>query len=147
MHAIGKQILDATTIPETSDGSLSQIVDFLTQPDNVKKMIDFSELGLPALAAVVHELEKYFADSQFALNFDAPDKNAPHRRDIGWLIKAVMKRFGYAPVELKDEKGRPYQMRIGKYAKSRYFSTSAVYRRQEGVRPDYEINCEIVQTF
>ncbi len=137
--------LRASKIQDTSDHTVAQIMDFLSSPESIDAMLVMTKLGQPALAGVVHELEEKFAYSDFPLHHDAPDQNAPNRRNVGWMVKFIMGRMGYKPKKDIDAS----DTYLKKFAKSKYFSTSAVYEVDEtlfmGI-PDYVLELKLVRT-
>ncbi len=104
------------------------IMDYLSSPESVNKMIVLADLGLPSLSGVVKELENRFANcTLFPLNHNAPDCNAPNRRNIGWMVKYIMREYGYTPtIKGLDANGNT---RIGKFSGSKYFGNAAVYAK------------------
>lgn len=135
MNAIGKSYLDNTCMDPNNEG-LQQVVDFLSQPSSVYKMIIASDMGLSAITPVVKELEeKYGSCTGFELNLDS-SANASNRRTVGWIIKDIMSHFGYEPIEASDARRR-----LRKFSGNKYFLTGAIYIKTcEGV---YHINTEI----
>lgn len=130
MTQITQKFFMESSIPQTPD--TENIMDFLSSPESVGLMIAMSKVGLPALTGVVRELENQFAAcATFPLNHNAPDSNAPNRRNIGWMIRYVMREYGYTPntrnVRISDD--AVPRTRIGKFAGSKYFATSAVYEK------------------
>ncbi len=131
MRKIARKILEKTSIEKNKD--TKAIVDFIASPDSVARMIAATKAGKPALAGIVKELELRFGNCKgFPLNHDAPDKNAPNRRNIGWFVKYVMAEHGYAPISNSE------RTRIGADSGSKYFGSAAVYERVEKV-PAHEI--------
>ena len=115
------------------------VFDFLSDPDNVNLMIAATQFNLPAITGVVRELEKRFGnDPDFPLNTDAPNHNAPNRRNVGWMIRFIMAKYGYQPISEKNG----LQSRIpasyiphnsksssgSDYIYPKYFQTAARYR-------------------
>ena len=115
MRLITKKFFESSLIEKNED--TIAVMDFLSNPVNVQKMINASEAHYPALSAVVAELEEKFAYSEgFPLHHDAPDKNAKNRRNVGWMVRFVMREFGYTPIEKSD------RTRIGSNSGSKYFA-------------------------
>ena len=137
MKDIVKNFLNSSKIPETPNHTVEKIMDFLTEPESIQAMILMSELEQPALSGVVKKLEEKFAYSDFPLHRNAIDKNAPNRRNVGWMVKYVMREFGYTPIR-EDS----VQTRIGKYSKAQHFSTAAVYEKTIE-RPNYTLTLKI----
>ena len=115
------------------------IMDFLSLPESVNKMIIASEMGLPAITPIVKELEDRFENSGLSpLNHKGENQNAVHRQNVGRMIKFVMSQFGYVPVD----GGLSERARIPKFAQSKHFSTSAIYAKKKDSR--YKIEVKIV---
>ena len=138
MNMITKGFLETTEIQETPNKTVEKIMDFLTEPESVNAMILMSDIGQPALSGIVKKLEDKFAYSDFPLHRDAPDKNAPNRRNIGWIVRYVMREFGYAP--LRED---VLQARIGKFSGSKYFTTAAVYHKTNET-PNHSLELRII---
>ena len=104
------------------------IMDFLSLPESVNKMIIASEMGLPAITPIVKELEDRFENSGLSpLHHQGENQNAVHRQNVGRMIKFVMSQFGYVPVD----GGLSERARIPKFAQSKHFSTAAIYAKKE----------------
>ena len=115
------------------------IMDFLSVPESVNKMIIASEMGLPAITPIVKELEDRFENSGLSpLHHKGENQNAVHRQNVGRMIKFVMSQFGYVPVD----GGLSERARIPKFAQSKHFSTAAIYAKKEDSR--YKIEVKIV---
>ena len=115
------------------------IMDFLSLPESVNKMIIASEMGLPAITPIVKELEDRFENSGLSpLHHKGKNQNAVHRQNVGRMIKFVMSQFGYVPVD----GGLSERARIPKFAQSKHFSTAAIYAKRED--PRYKIEVKIV---
>ena len=139
MNLITKQFMERTRIVETPNHTVEKIMDFLTTKESVNAMEVMSRLGQPALAGVVKDLEDKFANSDFPLHFDGPGANSANRRAVGWMIKFVMGSFGYVPKACDSS-----DMYLKKFAKAKYFKSSAVYELPDDVIPDYELKLRIV---
>lgn len=139
MNDIGLSYMAKTTVPTPNSG-LYDVVDFLSSPSSINKMIVASELGLPALTGVVQELEeKYSSLPGFELNYDADDKNAPNRRTVGWIIKHILKQFGYYPKEDTITE----RSRLRRFSKNKYFHSGAIYVKvSEG---KYELDLNLIK--
>jgi len=99
------------------------VMDFLCEPQNVKKMIEASNNHSPALSAVVGELEERFAYADgFPLNTDNT-KNAANRRNVGWMVRYVMREYGYYPIKSSDK------TRIGRKTGAKYFQNASLYQQ------------------
>ena len=75
------------------------IFDFLNQDANIIKMIDFSEMGKPALAGCISDLETFF-DNMQEPTIDFSDGFT--RTVIGRMVKAILNPFGYRPTTQKS---------------------------------------------
>lgn len=116
------------------------IMEFLSSPESVNKMIIVSDLGIPAITPVVRELEEKFANSNLSpLHHDGKNQNAVHRQNVGRMIKFIMAQFGYVPVD----GGLSERARIPKFAGSEHFSTAAVYKKLQV--PKYNIEVKSVE--
>lgn len=135
MKQLSKDFFKCSSIPHNLD--TEAVMDFLSSDESVNKMIVMSELGLPALAGVVKELEDRFADSVgFPLNHNATNSNAPNRRNIGWMVRFIMKKYGYKPIEAGYTTNNKGRTRIGKFTDSMYFETAAVYQKDKNINPE-----------
>lgn len=115
------------------------IMDFISLPESVNKMIIASEMGLPAITPIVKELEERFENSNLSpLHHQGKNQNAVHRQNVGRMIKFVMAQFGYLPVD----GGLSERARIPKIAQSKHFSTSAIYEKKGNCR--YKIDVKII---
>lgn len=91
------------------------VFDFLNQDDNIIKMIDYCEMGKPALAACVSELEA------FVDHFPHPAlllTDGFTRTVIGRMIKSILEPFGYRPTVQKS---------FPKTCNVKYFSSASCY--------------------
>lgn len=123
MNQIAENYLQKTSL-ESSNEDLKKIVQFLSKPETVNKMIVVSELGLPAITAIVQELESDYADlPAFELNLNKKE-NAANRRTVGWIIKYIMKQYGMFPMEVESSR-----MRLRKFSKNRYFLSGSIYSK------------------
>lgn len=91
------------------------IFDFLNQDDNIIKMIDYCEMGKPALAACVSELEA-FVDQLSNATVLLTDGFT--RTVIGRMIKSILDPFGYRPTVQKS---------FPKNCNVKYFSSASCY--------------------
>ena len=93
MSQITTDFFNSSTILPNED--TVRVMNFLSQPESVNRMIVMSKVGLPSLTGVVKELENLFGDCElFPLNHNAENSNAPNRRNIGWMVRFVMKAYG-----------------------------------------------------
>lgn len=92
------------------------VFDFLNQDQRIIRMIDCCEMGKPALAACVSELED-FVDGMPGADIDLTDGFT--RTAVGRMIKAILAPFGYRPT---------VQRSFPKTCRARYFSSASCYR-------------------
>ena len=121
---IVSEFLASTKMEKTQ--TVKDIMETLARPDNIAAMINASKLGLPALSAVVIELETRFDNRpDFPLHHNGEHANSKQRKNCGWMVKHVLSYFGYAPVR-KARIGVKIPTITGGTRDS-YFTTSAVY--------------------
>ncbi len=131
MRHITRQFFEDSSIDRNAD--TIAVMDFLASPQSVNKMIIATEKRSPALAGVVEELENRFADCEkFPLNHEGEGKNAKNRRNVGWMVRYIMREYGYTP--LADSE----RTRIGSNSGSRFFGNAAVYEKTED-NPNYHL--------
>ena len=133
-------ITDEYFIGSSIDNSDTRaIMDFISLPESVNRMIIASEMGLPAITPIVKELEKKFENSKLSpLHHEGKNQNAVHRQNVGRMIKFVMAQFGYIPVD----GGLSERARIPKFAESKHFSTAAIYAKKQNGK--YQIEIKLV---
>ena len=120
MRKIAKQILDKTTIGKNRD--IQAVVEFMSEPDSVNRMITATKAGKPALAGIAKELEQRYGDCK-----GMPLNNVANRRNIGWIVKYVMAEYGYEPLPNSE------RTRIGVDSGSKYFTSAAIFRKTDNV--------------
>ena len=114
MQEITKKFTSNTSMEINDD--VIKVFEFIASPDSVYQMIKSTEIGDPALTGIVHELEARFADCEgFPLNHEL------NRRNVGWMIKFVMREYGYTTIKNSE------RTRIPKKTGSVYFKNAAVY--------------------
>ena len=89
----------------------------LSRDENIIAMIDASDAGKPALTPVVTTLEDYY------FNYSSPEFNlaiSQIRSVIGCMIKTILSRFGYTPVEPASRR----QKELSNVASSKHFFMS-----------------------
>ena len=91
------------------------IFDFLNQDDNIIKMIDYCEMGKPALAACVSELEAFVDQISHPILLLTDGFT---RTVIGRMIKSILYPFGYRPTVQKS---------FPKTCNVKYFSSASCY--------------------
>lgn len=127
-----KEFFNSSKILDTPDGTVTKILDFLLKPEAIAAMELMTKFGHPALAGVVKELEEEFAKSDFPLHHNGPYKNSANRRNVGWMVRFVMGKFGYVP-----KKSSGSDRHLPKFAGSQYFGSAAVY--EETGKAEYEL--------
>lgn len=114
---------------------VEKMIGYLSEPTTVYKMIIASDLGLPALTLIAKELEVFFGkNSNFPVVATPNSKNATNRQNVGRMIKFVLSRYGYTPID----GGLSEQARIPAVSGAKHFSTSAIYKKTGN--PEYKIN-------
>lgn len=93
------------------------VFDFLNRDETIIDMIDYCEMGKPALAACVSALEA-LVDGLPQPQLDLTDGFT--RTVVGRMIKAVLEPFGYRPT---------MQKAFPKACHARYFASASCYRR------------------
>lgn len=122
MRQITEKFFESSTIEKNEDTIAT--MDFIACPESVCKMINATNAHYPALSGIVAELEEKFGDCEgFPLNHNAADKNAKNRRNVGWMVRFVMREFGYSPLEYSD------RTRIGSNSGSKYFGNASLYEK------------------
>ncbi len=102
------------------DVGMQEIFNFLCEERNVIKMVEYSDVKKPALAAVVLELEKKFGNSKES---GVDLKNEFTRTVIGRLIKYILADYGYIEPKQKD---LPNEIK----AQAKYFSSGSWYSKK-----------------
>lgn len=131
MRKIAKQILDKTTIGKNRD--IQAVVEFISEPDSVDRMITATRAGKPALAGIAKELEQRYGDCK-----GMPLNNVANRRNIGWIVKYVMAEYGYEPLPNSE------RTRIGVDSGSKYFTSAAIYKKVDNV-PAHDIITQSIE--
>jgi len=70
--------------------SMKDIYNFLSDPTSIDKMIKANDLGLPALAGVVKELENKFSNRT-----DIDLRKNEVRQLVGCMVEEIIHEFGY----------------------------------------------------
>lgn len=94
--------------------TLEKIFDYLTETDQIDKMMAVTAFGRPALEGVIEDIERLFPfNEEFNLLL-----NYNNRQLLGSVTRYIMGHYGYMP-------GKPKKMKKGHYVGS-----AIVYRRQ-----------------
>jgi len=137
LRVLTKEFFESSSIERTKDSV--EVMDFLASSKSIQKMLAATEKGFPALSGVVAELEEKYAFSEkFPLHHEAADKNAKNRRNVGWMVRFIMRKYGYTPVDNFE------RTRIGTSSGSKYFGNAAVYRKTEN-NPSYVSYYSVMQ--
>jgi hypothetical protein len=122
---------------------VDEVMEFLTKPESVYKMIIASEMGLPVLTLIGKELEIMFDEhSNFPVVYLGNDKNPTARQNVGRMIKVVMHEYGYTPVD----GGLSEQARIPAVSGAEYFSTSSIYRKTDEAKLEIKVSSNEVSS-
>lgn len=133
---IKTDFMKKTKILDVHNGAtgVEEVMDFLTDPITVDKMIIASEMELPVLTLIGMELEKKFdKNSNFPVVSMDDNKNATARQNVGRMIKFIMAQYGYTPVD----GGLSERARIPAISGTEHFSTSGIYKKTDEAK--YEI--------
>ena len=121
------------------DVGVRAIADFMFLPDTIYKLKLASDMGLPVLALVAHELEvKFDSKSNFPLQVTPTSKNSVYRQNVGRIAKYIMGELGYKPAG----GGLAERARIPAVSKAAYFNTSAIYKKNENSKYTLTVTCE-----
>ena len=101
-----------------NDDVMQDIFYFLSQDFVLTQLIDMSEMGKPALAPVVENVEHFFMDiTRHYVN--TLDDNFT-KQAVGLMIKTILEPFGYSVWKQKD---------LPKNSRATKFQSASVYRR------------------
>ncbi len=120
MRLITNAFFKASTIKKNK--SSIELFDFLAAPGSVSKMISASSFNLPALSAIVKDMEDRFAKSK-----EFPFSDVENRRAVGWMIRFIMEQYGYKRVTKSE------RTRIGVKSGAKYFKTAPIYEPQNSL--------------
>jgi hypothetical protein len=115
-----------------SDNQIAEeIYNLLADGENIYRMMIFSEIEIPALAASITKIEDLYGDQkQFELN------NSFVKQTMGVMVKDILRAFGYDNIKSKDiPKGL-----------SNYVNTAAVYKKLDSPTKKLKSSFEIVET-
>ena len=113
-----------------SDNQVAEkVYDLLADGENIYRMMIFSEIEIPALAASITKIEDLYGDQkQFELN------NSFVKQTMGVMVKDILRAFGYDNIKSKDiPKGL-----------SNYVNTAAVYKKLDSPTKNLESSFEII---
>lgn len=89
------------------------IFDILSKDENIITMIEMSEMGKPALAACVSQVEQYYDSRKFS-TFNL--KESFYKQSVGRMVKSIVSPFGYEPA-------------IPRRMSTKYFTSATSYRK------------------
>ena len=115
-----------------SDNQVAErVYDLLADGENIYRMMIFSELEIPALAASITKIEELYGDQEkFELN------NSFVKQTMGVMVKDILRAFGYDNIKSKDiPKGL-----------SSYVNTAAVYKKLDSPAKKLKSSFEIVES-
>jgi len=119
-----------------------EMVEYLSSPEVVFKMIIASNLKLPALTLMAHDLEQKFNESSnFPVIIYPDNANATARQNVGRIIKFVMGKYGYTPVV----GGLDERARIPAISNSQCFSTCAIYEKKDTEKWKLEVTATEIE--
>lgn len=136
---IKEDFLKRTKMIDVNNGKtgVEEVMDYLVNPAIINKMIIASEMDLPVLTLIAKDLEnKFDKNSNFPVVVTEGSKNALGRQNVGRMIKFIMAKYGYTPVDggLSSERAR-----IPAVSGTEYFSTSGIYKKTEDAVYEIEI--------
>jgi len=100
------------------DDDMQNIFHFLSKDFIIVQLIDMSEVGKPALAPVVENVEHFFTDTNKE-HTNSLDDNFT-KQAVGLMIKTILEPFGYVVWKQKD---------LPKNSHATKFQSASVYRR------------------
>lgn len=108
---------------------MQELFDLLNEDEKIIKMIESSDVGKPALAGCVGEVEAWYkAKENCTIDFEDPFT----RTVVGRLVKTVIAPFGYEVTKQKD---------FTKESKGEFFTSASCYK----YNPDATITMKIVK--
>ena len=114
-----------------SDNKIAEeIYSLLAKGENIYRMMVFSELEIPALAASITEIENLYGDQD---KFDLDDSFS--KQTMGVMVKDILRAFGYDNIKSKNiPKGL-----------SNYVNKAAVYKKMDSPNKKLESSFQIVE--
>ena len=101
-----------------NDEVMQNIFYFLSQDFVLTQLIDMSEVGKPALAPVVENVEHFFMDITKTYTHTLDDNFT--KQAVGLMVKTILEPFGYVVWKQKD---------LPKSSRATKFQSASVYRR------------------
>lgn len=107
-----------------------EIYELLADGENIYRMMIFSEIEIPALAASITKIEELYGDQEkFELN------NSFVKQTMGVMVKDILRAFGYDNIKSKDiPKGL-----------SNFVNTAAVYKKLNSPTKKLKSSFQIIQ--
>lgn len=91
---------------------------FLSTPATIHNMINFCEVGLPAISGIASIIEQNYASSSIF-----PISDFRNRQVVGKMVKYILGFYGYTP----QAGGLDERARLRNFSNSEYFKTASVY--------------------
>jgi hypothetical protein len=101
-----------------NDEVMQNIFYFLSKDFVLTQLIDMSEVGKPALAPVVENVEHFFMDITKTYTHTLDDNFT--KQAVGLMVKTILEPFGYVVWKQKD---------LPKSSRATKFQSASVYRR------------------
>lgn len=120
---------------------IEEMMDYLCEPSVVSKMLIASDMELPVLTLVAKGIEDRFDDkSNLSVVNRKGNSNATARQNVGRMVKHIMRQYGYTPID----GGLSERARIPAISESKYFSTSAIYKKTEEAKYEIKISSNLI---
>ena len=111
-----------------NDINAKKIFDLLSEDGNIIKMVEVSELGYPALAPCVKQVEEH--SDNMNMNFNDPFPKTA----VGKMVKTILKPFGYESTNQKE---------ISQNYRGEYFKSASCYKKTGKAKLEVIITKEI----
>ncbi|MFP7300526.1 hypothetical protein [Neobacillus niacini] len=116
-----------------NNSDAAAVFSYLSEPENIKNMIVFSDMQLPVLTGIVKSLEETFQTSKdFSLVVDS------NRQTVGKMISFIMDFFGYSPIRHISSS----EKRLRNFSGARYFKSSAIYEKTH--EPKLQLQLKVI---
>ena len=116
-----------------SDEQAQKVLSQLSKPDSIYKMMIASELGRPALEAMIENLEQDFMALSSAQQRMFSFQDITVRQAVGSMVQFILLNFGYTKIGSKSLKKRTYAL----------YKTASTYKLTH--KPQYEIQLSIMR--
>lgn len=109
------------------------VFSYLSDAENIKILIVFSDMRLPVLTGIAKNLEETFQSSKdFSLDVDT------NRQTVGKMVSFIMDFFGYSPIRNISTS----EKRLRNFSGARYFKSSAIYEKAH--KPKLQLQLEVI---